>query len=148
MTDQTEAGTLPMPLSWIKSNWTILSALGLMTWGGYSYIDTIRETQKMQGRDLVEIRQQMDQRAIVADKRYEESVADAKAENLPNRVKMLEQQQTEFRDLFRQFQAGQVAQFEALRDGFADIKTEVRVVSSKVDDLRSETPRKTNFIVK
>lgn len=148
MTDRTEPGNLPMPLQWVKSNWTIISALGLMAWGGYSSIDAMRDTQISQGRELIEIRKQMEERADVADRRYREANEDAKAENLPNRVKILEAQQTEFRDLFRQFQAGQIAQFEALKDGFADIKTDLRVVASKVDDLRSETPRKTNFIVK
>jgi len=133
-----------MPLQWIKSNWTILAALGIIFLKGY---DGLQE-QKIQGKDIESIRIQMEQRADVADARYAKDAAEAKADNLPNRVKMLEQSQQEFRELFRQFQAGQVAQFEVLRDGFADIKTEVRVVSSKVDDLRAEGPRKTNFIVK
>jgi len=130
-----------MPLQWVKSNWTILTLLGFMVLQGY---DAVQE-QKSQGHDIVEIRQQMDERAAVADKRYAEGEASEKANNLPNRVAVLEQQQKEFREMFRQFQEGQVAQAAAFRDGFANLTTEVRVVSSKVDDLRETRPQKTSI---
>jgi len=144
MTESSEPGHMHLSLQWIKSNWTVLALLGVMFLKGY---DGLQE-QKIQGKAIEGIHEQMEQRAAVADARYARDEAQAKVDNLPNRVNMLEQQQQDFLNLFRQFQAGQVAQSEALRDGLADIKTEVRVVASKVDDLRSEAPRKTNLIVK
>lgn len=145
MSEPTETGNLHMPLQWVKSNWTILSVLAVMAYGGYKSVTDMQYTQVTQGHDINEIRKTIDDRAALAEKRYAESVAEDKAENIPMRVRVLEQQQAEMREMFRQFQAGQVAQFEALKEGFSDIKSEVRVVSSKVDDLREQRPQKTLF---
>lgn len=133
-----------MPLRWIKSNWTVLSFLGVMAVSGIVGFRDVQNDLKNLSSELLNIVDTAKDRSTKADDFYKTITE----ENLPLRVKMLEDQAREMREALAAFQRGQSDQLQLVRDGFSDLRTQVLVVSSKVDDLRQQQPQKTNFKIK
>ena len=125
-----------MAFQWIKSNWSILSATILLGVSGTVAVRDMQHDVASINDKISEMQQKAEERSQIADRFYQRN----SDENLPMRVKALEALLQETRDQIRQYQQGQIGVFNAI----ADLKSDIRVVSSKVDDLRDQ-PRKTSF---
>lgn len=126
-----------MALQWIKSNVTVLIAIGGLAVTGIVGVRDLQNKVEKIEESISAVKAKAEERSQVADAFYKR----VQENNIPLRVKMLEDQLKEAREQFRQFQEGQTALIVAMRDGIADLKSDIKVVSSKVDDLRAEKPR-------
>lgn len=137
-----ETGGLDVALKWIKSNWTILSFLAV----GAVYMirtdsDIKNEFENIDVR-FEQLSDKAEKRADVADKFY----AAQRDLNLPIRVQNLETQVRDILVLIQRGQERQEASAAGINDKLQAISVQVNVVASKVDDLRADTPRKTNLL--
>jgi len=132
-------GNVDMALRWIKSNWTVLAFLGgLAVYQVRNNNDTKHEFKNL-NQDISEIKSTAAGRSQLADTFYR------KVDDLAPRVANIEKAQEQLVRLFERSVERAETSNEALRKDLQGISIQVSVVSSKVDDLRQTSPRKTSF---